>query len=121
MATEEPLGILLTELERHGTPYTKDDGTVHLSLPERIPYIERDDNDLYVCTGGETLLDIALMAYRSYYESPVDHWQILQQYQEDPILDPSALLPRGLVLVLPSPDFIEEVPFGENLTEFPQI
>jgi hypothetical protein len=122
MATvEETLGVYLEGLERHGTAYTKADGTIHLTLRERIPFIHREDTDLYVCKGGETLLDVAILAYKDYYEFPVDQWQVLQEFQEDPIQDPSVPLPQGLVLAVPSPDFLEEVPYGEDLTEYPQI
>ena len=115
------LGVDLLELERHGIAYTKSDGTVRLSLPERVPYVQRDDNDHYVCRGGETLIDVAIMAYKKFYQHPMDQWPILQQCQEDPILDPSLPLPQGLVLVVPSPSFNEEVAYGEDLTEYPQI
>jgi len=120
--TSSALSLFLPWLARHGQAYQNADGEVHLTLPERLPYIDRDDTATHVCKAGERLFDIAIHYFKdSMGDYAVDCWEIIAQFQEDPIVDGSVTLPVGLVLLIPSDEYIQEVALGEPLHEYPRV
>jgi len=116
-------GINLHGLERHGEPYADEEDRVFVSLPERLPSMERDDSGIHVVQSedGETLMDIAILYYKGLFRNPVDMWEVIAQFQEHTIVDPSVPLSRGTVLLIPSTEYISDVAFGDSLSEFPQL
>ena len=114
-------GVYLYGLERHGEAYVNDDGEVHLSLPERLPFEERDDTEIHIVQGEETLLDIAAQHYRRTFRNPVDLWQVIAEFQEHTIIDPSVPLDKGMIVLIPSKYYCADIAFGESLSEYPQI
>lgn len=115
------LTVYLPWLARHGQAYQNAAGVIHLTLPERLPHVIRDDSVIHVCKGDERLQDIAVYYYRDTYENAVDMWEVIAQFQEDPIVDGSIPLPANRVLEIPSVEYIQEVALGEPLHEYPAI
>lgn len=115
------LNLYLPWLARHGQAYQNALGEVHISLPERIPFADRDDVITHVCKEGEYLPQIALHYYKNKLPDPILAWEVLAQCQEDPIVDGSLPLRSGTVLVIPHPDYIEQVALGDPLHEFPEL
>lgn len=115
------IGVFLGGLERHGEPYSYEDGKTYVSLPERLPDEERDDSTTHIATGNENLLDIAVLYYGGAYRNPVDLWQVIAQFQEETIIDPSVPVEKGTVVLIPSVDYCTEIAFGEMLSDYPQI
>jgi hypothetical protein len=112
----------LSWLNRHGDVYQNEDGELHLTLPERLPHQVRDDTFVHPCKeGGEYLLDIAVYYYKNQIANPVDCWEIIAQFQEDPIVDGSVPLPGGTALQIPSIEYIIEVALGEQLRQYPEL
>jgi len=116
------ISLVLERLERHALPYRDEDtGRVYLTLPERLPHDDTDEPATYVCRGHENLLDIAVLHYRKFYAHPADLWQVIAEFQEEPIIDPFTPPPQGRVILVPSPSYIEEVGYGEPLTDTPEF
>ena len=108
-------------LEIHSRLYRNASGVLHFTLRERLRYDPEDDADYYICKGGETLAEIAVAMYQDLVPNPADLWEVLQEYQEVPIADPSAPLEAGLEIALPSPSWITDVAYGESLMEDPEL
>ena len=115
------LSIDLPWLARHGQGYQNALGEIHLTLPERLPHVERDDTVTHICKSGERLQDIAVYHYKETYSNAVDMWEIIAQFQEDPIVDGSLLMEAERVLLIPSPEYILEVALGDPLHEYPRL
>jgi len=116
------LSLHLPWLARHGQSYQNADGEVHLTLPERLPHEDRDDTITHVCKAGERLYDIAIHYFKdSMGDYAVDCWEIIAQFQEDPIIDGSVLLESNRVLLIPSDEYIQEVALGDPLHEAPLL
>jgi len=125
MATLNPapnvINQYLSGLLRHGTVYQNSLGETHVYLPERLPHSHDEMVRTHVCRGAENLFDICVQHYKSRVRDPIDTVEIVAQYQEDPIIDYSIPPPAGTVLQMPSPAYIQDVAYGESLTEFPVI
>lgn len=119
--TTDGLSVRLQRLARHGYAYRNDENEVHLTLPERLPHVLSDDTMTYVCTGEERLQDIAARMYRGLLDNPVDAAEIIAQFQESPIIDVSVPIEANRVLMLPSLTYIQEIAYGDSLTEYPEI
>jgi hypothetical protein len=119
--TTDGLTVKLERLARHGYAYRNDDNEVHLTLPERLPHVLSDDTVTYVCNGTERLQDIAVKMYKGLMDSPIDAVEIIAQFQEDPIVDTSIPPVANRVLMLPSLGYIQEIAYGDSLTEYPEI
>ena len=115
------LTLTLQWLNRHGQAYKNEQGEIHVTLPERLPHMDRDDTITHVCKRGERLQDLAVHYYKEYFENAVDCWEIIAQFQEDPIVDGSSELQVGRVLAIPSADYIQEVALGDPLHDYPQL
>jgi hypothetical protein len=116
-------GVNLHGLERHGEAYADENDRVFISLPERVPPMERDDSGVHVVQsdGGETLMDVAILYYKELFQNPVDMAEIIAQFQEHTVVDMSVPLDQGTILLLPSVEFIADVALGDSLSEFPQL
>lgn len=121
MATEQPRIQLVSSLYRHATILKYGDGGLIFTVPERLPYIERDDTTLYVTRGGEYLWDIAIKQYGRSVPKAWDLWQVIAEFQPEPIQDSSLPLAAGKELYLPSVQYINEVAFGDSLANLPVL
>ena len=120
-ALDENLDIKLHGLLRHGSPYVSEyDGRVHLSLPERLPFVVRDDSRTHVAKGAENCFDLAKLYYNKDSKS-ADKAEIIAQFQEDPILDLSTPIQYGRVVIIPSEKYIQFIAYGDSLTEYPEF
>lgn len=115
------LNLYLPWLARHGKAYQNELNEVHISLPERVPFVERDDSIIHICKEGEYLPQIALHYYRNRLADPLLAWEVIAQFQEDPIVDASLPLKAGTVLLIPSVEFVQQVALGDPLHEFPEL
>ena len=115
------LTTYLPWLSRHARPYQNALGEVHLTVPERLPHMQRDDTVVHICKDGETLQGLAVMYYQNSISNAVDCWEIIAQFQEDPIVDGSVPLGVGRVLLIPSAEYIREVALGDPLHEYPVL
>lgn len=120
--TDTGLSLYLAGLARHSYAY-KDvaTGKVYLALPERLPFQIRDDTDIYICKGGEYLANLAVSAYSNLFMFPIDLVSIIAQFQEEPIIDTSIPLSTRDIILFPSPEYIQEVAYGDSLTDYPKI
>jgi len=121
MSEIAPLSLNLSGLSRHGYAYTGVDGKLYLSLPERLPHEDDSDAVPYTCRGSEYLTDIANAYYAKLFRRPEDVAEVIAEFQEDPIVDLSIPPPQGRVLMLPSPDYIMAIAYGESLSEIPEM
>jgi hypothetical protein len=118
---DSQLGLYLPRLLRHGTAYANAAGELHLTLPERIPYIEYEDTEIHVCGGAEYLHSIVVHHYKDSLSEPLEAVEVIAQFQPDPIIDYSVPLPSGYILLLPPSSYFHEVAYGQSLTETPDI
>ena len=116
-----PLTTYLPWLQRHGRIYQNDLGEIHITVPERVPHIMREDTIVHICKEGEYLQNIALLYFKNDFENAVDMWEIIAQFQEDPIIDGSIPMTQGRILEIPSAEYIKEVALGDPLYEYPVL
>lgn len=113
--------VVLPWLQRHGRAYVNNAGEIHITLPERLPHVERDDTVVHVCSEGEYLQQIAIQHYKDRIPNAVDCWEIIAQFQEDPIVDGSMPLRANQIILIPSVGYIHEVALGDPLHEVPKL
>lgn len=118
-ATRGPL--LVNSVYRHASYFTRDDGAMFFHVPERISFNYDDDFTVHIANGHEYLWDLALHYFRGIYGSPIDLWDIIAQFQPEPIQDPSVPLPQGKEIYIPTADFLEEFVQGPSLAEAPEL
>jgi hypothetical protein len=106
---------------RHARAIQFDDGRIIFRLPERIPFEDRDDSILHISNGRERLWDLAQLYYGSEVRDAIDLWEVIAQFQPEPIQDPSIPLQAGLSVLIPSLEYIEDVAFGDSLSDVPEI
>jgi len=106
---------------RHANIIQNEDSTIVFTLPERVGYEYDDDITIHIVSDGERLYDIAQFHYKDTAIAPWDLWDMLAQFQPEPILDPSVPLPSNMEIYIPSADFIEDAFFGMSLAETPEI
>jgi len=108
-------------LYRHGAIYEGADGRLYVSVPERLPAFDVVDGQyaaVYAARGGgETLIDVALLYYRGTLSSPVDAWEVLAQFQDDPLVDPFCYLTRGRLLQVPPAAYFGAYAYGDSLLD----
>ena len=107
----------LSWLGRHGELYCNHLGETHLTITERLPYVDYDDVITHICKKGECLLDVAVYYYKDRVDRPADCWEIIANYQDDPIIDGSVPLTAGRVILIPPQSYIQEVALGMALRE----
>lgn len=114
--------LFLTGQANHAKPYrVSETGILYLSLPERMPHQERDDTQVHICKGGETLFSLANSYYRAVLDNPLIMAPIIADFQDPPIVDRSVTLDRGKVILIPSLSYKQEVVDGDTLTESPRM
>lgn len=114
----ENVAVFSSGLYRHAQAFKKSGtGLIYFSNPERIPYEDREDTIIHTCRGGEFLWEICQEYYLSVVPNPIDMMEIVANFQPAPLQDWTVPLRRGQVLLIPSNDFIEEVPFGDSLMD----
>jgi len=114
--------VFLRGLAIHGMVYADEStGAVHLTIPERLPYDVNNEWPLHICKEGDTLFNLAIAYYKDVYPVPCDLWEVIAQAQEYPIVDPSIPLPEGLILQIPTPDYLSATAFGQSLSSTPLI
>jgi hypothetical protein len=116
-----PSGLYLERLARHATVYKNSLEELHLTLPERLPHVLSEFVTTHVCKGEERLQNIANKYYRGLLEFPLDAVDIIAQFQEEPIIDTSVPLEPNRVILIPPLSYIQEIAYGDSLTEYPTI
>jgi hypothetical protein len=121
--TSEQVGLdaFVFGLARHGASYRDDTGKVFLSLRERLPFIDRADWITHVCKGGERCVDLAIKYFKRFFAFPVDAAPIIAECQEFPVLNVTDLLEKGRVVLIPSPDYVNDYAYGSSLLDTPRI
>jgi len=114
--------VILPGFARHGRVYLKEaTGVLHLTLPERLPYLDIPGVVQHVSSGSDTVYHLASRYYRRFYRDPVSRALAIQQFQPFPILDPLEPIPAGRTVLIPPIDYIETVGLGDSLAEYPQL
>ena len=119
MAFERPL--LTGSIYRHALGVQEDDGSILFSLPERLPFEDRDDTIIHVGNGQEYLWDLAHRYYGRSRSTAFDLWEIIMSFQPEPIQDASIRVVEGKEILIPSLDYIAETVNGPSLTESPEL
>ena len=120
-ALDANLDVHLHGLLRHGSAYVSAyDGRVHLSLPERLPFADRDDTRIHICKGKENCFDLAVSYYPRAVQ-PANRAEIIAQCQEDPIMDLTVPIAIGRAILIPSEEYIQFIALGETLTDTPEF
>lgn len=81
----------------------EDDGTQRLTIPARIRG-PREDDIIHPVSAGETLETVAWLYYDGLvtdFAANMLYW-VIGDYQDDPVVDPFAILSPGSELRLPS-------------------
>jgi hypothetical protein len=110
-------------LGRHGYIYEGTDGRMVLSVPERLPNLEMVGEafpEAYECKGWELPMSLPGMFYRGILGRPIDAWEIIAQFQEDPIEDPFEPLARGRIIMIPPIEYFS-IAYGSSLSEQPEL
>jgi hypothetical protein len=113
--------VAISGVYKHAPLGRRDDGSLIFMLPERIPFDPDDDYTMHVCQGGERLRDLAIRYYKDVMYSPLDLWLIIRDFQPEPIQDASVPLKAGTIIYIPSSEFIEEVAYGDPLSDAPEV
>lgn len=107
--------IIVDSLYRHSYMKQFTDGVVAFTLPERIPFYERDDTTIFIPTGQEYLWDVALSHYGKVTSFNIDLGEVIAQFQPEPIQDLSIKLIAEKEIYVPSMAYIFEVVRGPSL------
>ena len=122
MPVSVSLGIRLIGFARHGRAYQDEEtGVIHLSLPERMRYMDVEGIIEHPCNGSETPIHLAFQYYRTFYRWPSDLHPVICNFQPEPILNPLAPIPKGRVVLIPPIEYIETVGHGDMLIENPAL
>jgi hypothetical protein len=113
--------IPAASIYRHANPVQLDDNSVVYRLPERMPFVDDEDVILHIATGNDYLWDISQAHWGSIRPDAFDLWEVIADYQPDPIQDRSVRIPRGKEIFLPSVDYLDEVYEGDPLTDVPEM
>jgi hypothetical protein len=113
--------IEVTSIYRHAKAVAKEDGSIIFQVPERIGYEDDEDISLHIVQEGERLWDIAQSHFGQSRHNPWDIWDLLSQFQPEPILDASTILKTGMEIFIPSDDFVEEALSGVSMIDTPEI
>jgi len=116
---ERPL--LTSSIYRHALAVRTDEGAIIFELPERLPFEDRDDTIVHIANGQEYLWDLAQRYYSNTRAQAFDLWDVIAQFQPEPIVDSSVPLPEGKEILIPSIDYIEEVVSGPSLASTPEL
>lgn len=73
-------------------------------LPDNIPHVMRD---------GERLWHLAQLYYRGMRRDG-NLWWIIADFQPEPVLDVTVVIPAGVVAIVPSRRTVEELVFGAD-------
>jgi len=118
----EMLSIPLRDFNRHGRAYRDTEtGVVHLTLPERMAYVDVPGIIFHTASGKETVLHLAVRYYRGHYRNPVAKAPVIQQFQPVPILNPLEPIPAGQTVYIPPVEYIEGIALSDSLVENPQL
>jgi len=113
--------VFTSSVYRHAVALQEDDGTIYFSLPERLPFEDRDDTIIHSASGTEYLWELAQRYYAQNRVNAFDMWEVIAQFQPEPIQDASLPVPKGQIVLIPSEDYIEDFLFGEPLSLVPVI
>lgn len=109
--------VLVNSLYRHAQLVQHENGDTLFTLPERIPFIDRDDNTLFIASGREYLWHVAIHHYKTISIYNIDLIDVIAQFQPEPIQDTSVRLKERQEVYIPSLHFIAEVVQGPSLIE----
>lgn len=85
--------------------FKRNGGVLYLSTPDRIAYEEREDTIIHEAMDGETVYGLA---EKYFGEDGWKRWDIIAQFQPNPIIDPTVPFEVGQTVYIPSRRFIEE-------------
>jgi hypothetical protein len=114
-------GLYLERLARHANVYKNALGELHITVPERLPHLLSDGVQTHICKGEERLQNLANKYYKGLLEAPIDAVDVIAQFQEEPILDTSVPLEPNRVLLIPPASYVQEIAYGDSLTEYPEL
>ena len=86
---------------RHALLDRRDDGALFYTVPERLPFEDRDDTIIHVGSGSEFLWDLAQRYYGQQRENAFDLWEVIGLFQLEPIQDASVPVSEGQVVLIP--------------------
>ena len=89
------------------------DGKLYLSDREPFRFIERSDNRFHTVQEGDTLFSLAFQ-YFAPLPRPDQFFWVIADFQQDPIVDATLKLPKGITLVVPSVRCVVEEIFNES-------
>jgi hypothetical protein len=120
MSVEVPDGVYTDGLYRHAIAARDTSGRMFFRLPERLPYQDREDTIVHICTGKERVIDIALLYFKEM--NPLKHWEIIATFQPNtPIRDPFVPLRADAEVHIPSIAYVREVAFADSLADYPEL
>lgn len=122
MSFAEVQHVYTTGLYRHARVVQDDNDNIFFLTPERVGYEIREDTISHICSGYETVMDLAYAYYKHLIDNPLDYWEVVAAFQPYPIQEPHVPLKRGSELLIPSWDFVRDVAFGyPSLSDAPEI
>lgn len=85
------------------------DASSNRYLDEREPFTYKDqpDNRYHTVAEGDTLWGLA-HRYFPEFERPAGLWWVIAEFQPDLVVDPTAVLEAGKVLVIPSQRLVRQ-------------
>ena len=91
------------------------DPTERLFLTSRVPFrfVNRRDNIQHIVSEGDTPWNLASRFYAP-FPRPAGLWWVINDFQPQPIHDPTELLIPGSFIVLPSLRTVSEEIFSED-------
>lgn len=87
-----------------------------LQLAEVEYYSGQEDDVFHIVSEGETLFSIAYRYYGGVGDG-VHNWWLIAEYQPEPIVDPTAKLNPGDILVIPSTRHLLDAIAGQTSSD----
>lgn len=97
------------------------EGQLIVTLPEQISQFDADNTKVHVTVGGEFLHGIVVSAYYRVMHNPLELIDFIAQFQSPPIIDLGEPLDPGTEILLPSPMALEEIVYGESMSDAPEV
>lgn len=99
---------------RYCTVLTADDGvTKYLDEREPFRFSDESDNRFYITKEGDTWWGIAWRFFRA-FRHPSLLWWLLCEFQPEPVVDPTIVIPPGSQIVVPSERLVRNHVFSRE-------
>jgi hypothetical protein len=86
---------------RYCTQYTDSDGKLFIDEREPFRYREETDNRFHRARLGDTWWGLAHIYFQG-IPRPCGLWWLLCEYQPDPVIDPTIVIPENKMVIIPS-------------------